>query len=80
MSIRTDTGYSCVNIKFINNNFCQKDKLPLSTHSNVIYKINCANCEASYVGQTCRLLKTRISEHRSYINRNNSQLSGYNRT
>jgi len=36
----------------------QKDKLP-TLHSNVVYKINCQNCDASYVGQTKRLLKTR---------------------
>jgi len=29
------------------------------------------DCDASYVGQTGRLLKTRISEHQSHIRRNN---------
>ena len=45
------------------------------THSNTVYKINSANCETSYVGQAGRLLKTRINEHRSRINRNSSQHS-----
>jgi len=32
-------------------------------------------CDASYVGQTHRLLKTKIDEHRSYIRRNTNQSS-----
>jgi len=47
---------------------------PLS-HSNVVYKLRCAQCEASYIGQTRRLLKTRIDEHRSHIRRNTNQNS-----
>jgi len=42
---------------------------------NVVYKLNCVDCNASYVGQTCRLLKTRIAEHRNYINRNTTTQS-----
>lgn len=53
----------------------QKDKLPTCMRSNVIYKINCLNCTASYVGQTGRTLKDRISEHRNHINRNTPQSS-----
>ena len=52
-----------------------KDPLPLLSRMNVIYKIDCLNCDASYVGQTCRRLKTRISEHRNHINRNTAQRS-----
>ncbi|KYQ59837.1 hypothetical protein ALC60_01222, partial [Trachymyrmex zeteki] len=51
----------------------QKDRLSTMTRSNVVYKINCQNCDVSYVGQTKRLLKSRISEHRNHINRNTSQ-------
>jgi len=47
-----------------------KDNLPDSLKMNVVYKLNCADCNASYVGQTCRSLKTRITEHRNHINRN----------
>ena len=53
----------------------QKDKLQQESRSNVVYKINCMDCEASYVGQTGRLLKTRISEYRNHINRNTAQAS-----
>jgi len=38
----------------------------------MIYKLNCNNCEATYVGQTKRQLKTRIAEHRNHIKRNTS--------
>jgi len=52
-----------------------KDPLPKFSQMNVVYKISCKNCEASYVGQTCRQLKTRISEHKNHINRNTSAFS-----
>jgi len=54
-------GYRCLNIlgRFIK---VQKDKNTLFDNNNVIYKI-CNNCDASYVGQTKRKLKTRINEH-----------------
>ncbi|XP_071578466.1 uncharacterized protein [Temnothorax nylanderi] len=32
----------------------QKDSLPRSNKCNVVYKINCNDCDASYVGQTSR--------------------------
>jgi hypothetical protein len=45
----------------------QKDILPNNKKKNV-YKITYKDCDASYVGQTCRLLKTyRISEPRNNI-------------
>jgi len=47
-----------------------KDSLPSSNSINVIYKLNCIDCDASYVGQTSRQLHTRINEHRSHIRRN----------
>jgi len=49
-----------------------KDPLPKLSKMNVVYKISCKNCDASYVGQTCRQLKTRISEHKNHILRNTS--------
>jgi len=49
-----------------------KDPLTNLCKKNVIYKLNCNNCEATYVGQTKRQLKTRIIEHRNYIKRNTS--------
>jgi len=47
-----------------------KDLLPSVQKKNVVYKIHCNDCDASYMGQTDRLLKTRISEHQDHIRRN----------
>jgi len=47
-----------------------KDPLPNLCKKNVAHKLNCNNCEATYVGQTKRQLKTRIAEHRNHIKRN----------
>jgi len=74
------------NISFVNlaftccnklNNFIRvhKDNLPSLSRPNVVYKIDCSNCEASYVGQTKRTLCTRVSEHRGHIRRNSTQPS-----
>jgi len=71
MPIWANIGYLCVFYiiydyklnKFIK---IQKDVLSQSSQSNVVYKID---CDASYVGQTSRCLKTHISEHRNHINR-----------
>jgi len=49
-----------------------KDPLPNLCKKKVIYKLNCNNCEATYVGQTKRQLKTRIAKHRNHIKRNTS--------
>ena len=53
----------------------QKDELPLMNRKNIVYKISCNDCDATYVGQTCRLLHTRINEHRAHIRRNSTQQS-----
>lgn len=65
------TGLNKLNI-FIKS---QKDKLFTLFRSDIVYKIECSNCKASYVGQIGRLLKTRIDEHRNHINRNSNQRS-----
>lgn len=52
-----------------------KDPLPKALSMNVVYKIDCNDCNASYVGQTGRRLQTRIEEHRKHINRNSSSRS-----
>jgi len=42
---------------------------------NVVYKMNCKDYNASYVGQTNRLLNTQIAEHKNHINRNTTAYS-----
>jgi len=42
---------------------------------NVVYRINCKDCEASYVGQTKRRLITRVREHKSDINKKSGTFS-----
>ncbi|KYN02360.1 hypothetical protein ALC62_06740, partial [Cyphomyrmex costatus] len=53
----------------------QKNSRLHTSKNNVVYKIQCNDCEASYVGQISRQLKTRIKEHRNHINHNSSTRS-----
>lgn len=50
--------------------------LPNKTRMNV-YKMHCKDCDASYVGQTGRTLKTRITEHQNDIRRNTDKHSAW---
>jgi len=43
------------------------DPIPKEQKRNVIYKINCKDCDASYVSQTKRKLITRVTEHKSNL-------------
>jgi len=45
----------------------QKDPLPKFSKMNVVYKISCKNCDASYVGQTCKQLKMRIPNTKTIL-------------
>ncbi|KYN21863.1 hypothetical protein ALC57_05757 [Trachymyrmex cornetzi] len=42
-----------------------KDIIKKEDQSNVVYKINCQDCESTYIGQTKRKLRTRIKEHKN---------------
>ncbi|KAL6253982.1 hypothetical protein P5V15_015836 [Pogonomyrmex californicus] len=44
----------------------------------VVYEISCKDCDATYIGQTKRLLKTRINEHFRDINKSNKSLHEFN--
>ena len=41
-----------------------KCRIPLFSRSGVVYKVDCACCDAFYVGMTSRRLKQRMEEHR----------------
>ena len=49
--------------KTIGSVFSYKDRIPSELQSGVVYNYTCGGCNASYIGQTSRQLKTRISEH-----------------
>ncbi|XP_044764412.1 uncharacterized protein LOC123320976 [Coccinella septempunctata] len=42
-----------------------KDSIPLMYKSNVVYAIDCGDCNGTYVGQTTQILKNRIALHKS---------------
>jgi len=56
------TGYRILN-KLMGYIKRHKDINKRDTKNNIVYKIFCNNCNASYVGQTKRQLKTSINEH-----------------
>ena len=60
-------GYRCIN-KLNNIVKVHKDTVQRTENNNVVYRIACNNCDATYVGQSKRQLKTRIKEHRTNIN------------
>ena len=43
-----------------------KDRIPILLRSRIVYKYSCQCCSALYLGQTKRLLHTRISEHMGF--------------
>jgi len=67
-------GFRCLNKldKIIR---VQKDRTEHAQKNNVVYKINCNNCEATYVGQTKRQIKTRVKEHYNNIKSDKSKHS-----
>jgi hypothetical protein len=52
-----------------------KDKIPKLNKTEVVYQINCKNCQFSYIGQTKRHLITRIKEHKNNIKMHESNYS-----
>ena len=44
-----------------------KDQVPDRERANVVYQVPCANCPATYVGQTGRRLNQRLREHRRAV-------------
>ncbi len=48
-----------------------KDAIPLEAKAGVIYQFPCTGCNAKYVGETDKTLKTRMKQHKAVI-RNSS--------
>ena len=44
-----------------------KDRTPQDQQCGAIYKIQCSDCDAFYIGETGRQLNTRIGEHKKSV-------------
>ncbi len=44
-----------------------KDTTPLEAKAGVIYQFSCKGCNAKYVGETAKTLKTRMKQHKAAI-------------
>ena len=47
----------------VGQNFKNKDEISKSMRSNVVYKLNCSSCPATYIGKTMRQVSRRLKEH-----------------
>ncbi len=43
--------------------YAHKDKTDTMQQCGVVYKVQCGECKDTYIGETARLLKTRLGEH-----------------
>jgi len=59
-----DFRFLAINSQNLGKFFSVKDKIPVLLKSCVVYKYQCASCNACYVGQTILQLKTRIQKHK----------------
>ena len=64
--------YNVTTIPRFNNNLSKlitrgKDNTALTEQTNVVYKLKCKNCDATYVGETKRKMSVRIKEHEKNI-------------
>ncbi len=62
----------CSNITVATKNNCNiyknlstkiKDKMNFKEFSNIVYQINCLNCEKIYIGETKQKLMNRVRQH-----------------
>lgn len=52
-----------------------KDPVPREKKNGVVYQVSCNNCEETYVGETLRSMKTRMSEHARHARNGRIDLS-----
>ena len=50
-----------------------KNKVELEEHGELVYQTPCKNCGVDYTGETGRLLKTRLEEHRKDVDNTKKQ-------
>ena len=74
--------YPHVSIRFtitpsltIQNFFFFEDKLSISLVSSVIYQYSCGQCSATYIGETRKQLKVRVSQHKGISFRTGNMLN-----
>ena len=46
-----------------------KTRIPEENRRDIVYQIACRDCESSYIGETGRTLKKRITEHKAAVRR-----------
>ena len=51
-----------------------KNRIPHEKMKDIVYEIQCNNCEKIYVGETCRTLKKCISEHKQAVKRHDQKI------
>jgi len=73
-STKAIVGFRCLN-KLSRLIKVHKDMDQPLSKNNVVYKIFCKNCEATYAGQTKRQLKTRFKEHKNNLKQDQSKHS-----
>ncbi|XP_044760971.1 uncharacterized protein LOC123318413 [Coccinella septempunctata] len=63
--MKTDENRICSYYRKTVRNFCSrlKDREELEKTSNVVYRVDCRDCDGCYIGQTKQYLKTRMSQH-----------------
>ena len=47
----------------MNSCFNIKDKIPKKHEHNLVYKVDCPDCDVSYIGESGRRLKERVMDH-----------------
>ena len=64
------TAFSHIKLRFLfcpslqlNHILAFKDRIPKTLKSRFVYRLKCQRCSSLYIGQTSRLLHTRISKH-----------------
>ena len=61
-----------ITLSYVYNN---KTPTPYLNNSNLIYKINCRDCDRCYVGVACQYLARRISQHKYNVGREEKHIA-----